>query len=228
MSDPDPDYYANAIAEHVVKHVGPITNVFHEVQPDIVQIDLLVVSPHEGRAYTTLVTCGMSDRPMRVPIGDPDELARVPELRFAELLLCLPSDWPLTPNAFQQEENYWPIRWLKRLARLPHQHDEWLGLGHTIPNGDPARPFAANTRFCCWMVDQPILFPEAMQKLRVTDKAINFYSVVPLYEEEMQFKLRKGGQALGQLLDRAKATELIDPKRASAVTSSAEPSPGCD
>jgi suppressor of fused protein SUFU len=219
MSHPDlsaprnPDFDANAIAEHVIKQIGPITNVFYEVHPDIVQIDLLVVGPHQGRPYATIITCGMSERPMRVPIEDPDDLGRVPELRFAELLLCLPPDWPLSAEAFQQEENYWPVRWLKRLARLPHQHDGWLGVGHTIPNGDPARPFAANSQFCCWMIDQPILFPKEVQKLRVSDRATNLYSAVPLYEDEMQFKLRKGGAALAQLLDRGKVTELIDPSR---------------
>jgi hypothetical protein len=214
----DPDFYANAIAEHVATHIGPITNVFHELQSDIVQIDLLVVEPHEGRPFSTLITCGMSDRPMRVPIEDPDDLARVPELRFAELLVCLPADWPLTPEAFLQEEHYWPIRWLKRLARLPHQQQGWLGLGHTIPNGDPPQPFAANTRFCCWMIDQPISFADKLPKHQVKDKSINFYAVIPLFDEEVRFKLARGSAALGQALDRASVAELINLNRPSVVS----------
>jgi Suppressor of fused protein (SUFU) len=205
----EPDFYANAIADHVIQHIGPITNVFHEIQSDIVQIDLFVVGPQENRPFTTLVTCGMSDRPMRIPIEDPDDLARVPELRYAELLVGLPPDWPLSPEDFQKEENYWPVRWLKRLARLPHQHDGWLGLGHTVPNGDPPRPFAANTGFCCWLIDQPLSLAEAGQKLRVKEKVINFYAIVPLYEQEVALKLREGSGALGRALDRARVTELI-------------------
>jgi hypothetical protein len=205
----DPDSYANAIADHVIQHIGPITNVFHEVRSDIVQIDLLVVGPRENRPFTTLVTCGMSDRPMRIPIEDPDDLARVRSLRFAELLVSLPPDWPLSPEDFQKEENYWPVRWLKRLARLPHQHDGWLGLGHTIPNGDPPRPFASNTLLCCWLIDQPLSLPEAGQKLRTKEKAINFYAIVPLYDQEVALKLREGSGALGRALDRARVTELI-------------------
>jgi hypothetical protein len=207
------DLYANAIADHVVQHIGPIANVFHEVVPDMVQIDLLVVGPCDERPYSTIVTCGMSDRAMRVPIEDPDDLARIPELRFAELLLCLPPDWPLTPDAFRDEGHYWPIRWLKRLARLPHQMDAWLGLGHTIPNGDPPQPFAANTQFAGWLVDEPVLFAPELQKLRAHEKVISFYSIVPLYEEEMMLKLRKGSGALTHLLDRAKVSELIDVNR---------------
>jgi len=220
MSHPEAESeaYANAIADHVIQHIGPITNVFHEIQSDIVQIDLLVVGPQENRPFTTLVTCGMSDRPMPIPIEDPEDLARVPELRFAELLVCLPPDWPLSPQDFQQEENYWPVRWLKRLARLPHQHDGWLGLGHTIPNGDPPRPFAPNTPFCCWLIDQPVLMPDTARKLRVKEKVINLYSIVPLYQDEMALKLKSGSGSLSKLLDHAKVSELIDCTRPSTAT----------
>src|SRR5215216_8015305 len=113
--DPN-DLFVTAISEHVTRHVGPVTDAFHERVSDVVRVDLLVVGPHEGRPYTTLVTCGMSELPMRVPIENPEDLGRVPELRHAELLLALPPDWPLRPEAFQHEENYWPLRWLKKLA----------------------------------------------------------------------------------------------------------------
>jgi hypothetical protein len=211
---PDPDdLFVNAIGEHVGTHIGPVTNVFHEVVSDVVRVDLLVVGPHEGRPFTTLVTCGMSELPMRVPLENPDDLGLIPELRFAELLLALPPDWPLTPEAFRDEANYWPLRWLKTLARLPHRMGGWLGIGHTVPNGDPPRPLGPNVPFAGWLIDEPVLLPREVQKLRVADRAINFYAAVPLYEAEMDLKLHKGGAALAQLLDRAKACELIDLNR---------------
>ena len=208
-SDPD-DLFVNAIGEHVVQHVGPVTNVFHEVVSDLVRVDLLVVGPHEGRPFTTLVTCGMSELPMQVPIENPEDLGLIPELRFAELLLALPPDWPLTAAAFKQEANYWPLRWLKTLARLPHRMGGWLGIGHTVPNGDPPRPLGPNVPFSGWLIDEPVLLPPQIQKLRVGDRVINFYAAVPLYEPEMDLKLRQGGAALAQLLDRAKVSELVD------------------
>ncbi|HEX3148811.1 MAG TPA: suppressor of fused domain protein [Gemmataceae bacterium] len=208
------DQYVNAIGEHVVKHIGPVTNVFHEKVPELVHVDLLVIEPHEGRPFTTIVTCGMSELSMRVPIENPEDLGLIPELRFAELLLALPPEWPLTPEAFHDEANYWPLRWLKMLARLPHQTGGWLGLGHTIPNGDPPRPLAPDVPFAGWLIDEPVLLPREVLKLRHSDRVINFYSVVPLYEGEMNLKLRKGGSALAQLLDRAQVSERIDVTRA--------------
>ena len=199
------------------KHIGPITNVFHEIQSDVVRIDILVVGPHEGRPYTTLVTCGMSERPMRIPIEDPDDLARVPELRFAELLVCLPPDWPLTPEAFLQEENYWPVRWLKRLAACRISKTAGSASAtrcRTATHRDRSR---RNTQFCCWLIDEPVSFPQAGQKLRAIDRAINFYSIVPLYEGEMAHKIEEGSASLGRRLDQAKVSELIDLNRPSAV-----------
>jgi hypothetical protein len=208
----DVDYLA-AIVDHLTRHVGPVTNVFQEMRSDALRVDLLVVGPHDGQPFTTLVTRGMSELPMRVPLENPDDLGLIPELRFAELLLALPPDWPLTPEAFQDEVNYWPLRWLKTLARLPHRMDGWLGLGHTVPNGDPPRPLGPDVPFVGWLIDEPVVLPREVQKLRVADQAINFYTAVPLYEAEMELKIHKGGAALGQLLDRAKVSELIDPKR---------------
>lgn len=214
MTDPtEDDPLANAIADHVATHVGPVTNVFHEIKPALVHLDVLVVGPTADRPYTTLVTCGMSDRPMRVPLENPEDLGLIPELRYAELLLCLPPEWPLTADAFRHEEHFWPVRWLKKLARLPHQHDGWLGIGHTVPTGDPAAPVAPGVGFGGWLIDEPVLFPVGLRKLRVGDRAVNFYSAVPLYEEETLVKLRKGGPALAHLLDRGKVSELIDVTR---------------
>ena len=204
------DDLANAIGEHVVKHIGPVTDVFHEIQSVGVRVDILIVGPSESRPFVTLVTCGMSEQAMRIPIENPEDLGIIPELRFAELLLCLPPEWPMTPDNFRDETNYWPIRWLKRLARMPHEMDGWLGLGHTIPHGDPPSPLGPNTRFCGWLVDEPVLFAPEVQKLRAGERTINFYSIVPLYEEEMLLKLREGSGALSHLLDKAKVSELID------------------
>ncbi len=212
-SDQPDDPIVTAIGEYVVRHVGPVTDVFHERVSDVIRIDVLVVGPDEGRPFTTLVTCGMSELPMRVPLENPDDLGLIPELRFAELLLALPSDWPLTPDAFRDEANYWPVRWLKRLARLPHQMGGWLGLGHTIPNGDPPRPLGPAVPFAGWLIDEPVRLPREVQKLRVADRTINFYAAVPLTAAEMEFKLKHGGAALARWLDGAKVTEVIDVSR---------------
>ena len=101
------------------------------------------------------------------------------------------------------------------LARFPHEYDTWLGWGHTVPNGDPPVPFADNTRLCCALLLQPLLMPPEFAELKVDDeKTVHFYSLVPLYPEEVDFKLRQGVEALVERFDAGEVTELLDVRRA--------------
>jgi hypothetical protein len=196
-----------AISGHIEEHLGPVANVLHELVSDLVHIDVHVVEPTNEVPYYRLVTSGMSDAPMSVP----DELR---ELRFAELMVTLPRTWSLEQEDWQDEANYWPIRWLKTLARFPHEYDTWLGFGHTIPNGDPPEPFADGTQQCCLLVLPSPTVPEGFHKLETADgKQIHFYSLVPLYREEMNLKLRKGTEDLLNLFDRHGVQDVIDPAR---------------
>ncbi|HEX4590357.1 MAG TPA: suppressor of fused domain protein [Gemmataceae bacterium] len=197
----------DAISRHVGRYVGKVEHVFHEIVSDLVHIDVHLVPPQPNRDFVTLVTSGMSDRPMTLP---PD--CDAPE--YAELLLCLRSDWPLEQEDFKNEANYWPIRLLKFLARLPHEYDTWLGFGHTVPNGDPPAPFDASTELCCALIVPPTLFDERFEQLAISDdKVVQFYAVVPLYREEMDFKLQHGTEELLGRFAAAGICELLDPRR---------------
>jgi hypothetical protein len=195
------------VGEHIERHVGKPASVFHEIVSDLVHVDVHLVEPSEERDFYALVTSGMSDRPMAAP-------PEAGDCRYAELVICLPPDWPLTMDKLKDERNYWPIRWLKVLSRLPHEYQTWLFRGHTVPNGDPPRPFAANTKLCCALLLAPVLFGDDFQTLDVSpEKTINFLGLVPLYREEMEFKLREGLDPLLERLDEAGVTELLDLRR---------------
>ena len=198
----------DAIGDHLETHLGKIDWVFHEVVSDLVHIDIHVSMATGERPWHALVTTGMSQKPMKTPEG-------MDGLAYAELLICLPSDWKLSQDDFEDERNYWPVRWLKMLARMPHEYDTWLGQNHTIPNGDPPEPFVAGTRLCCWMLNLPTLLPQEFHALALPDRTIRFYNLVPLYPEETKFKLDAGGDALNDLLDTAKVSDVIAVKRKS-------------
>ncbi|TYP74784.1 suppressor of fused domain protein [Paenibacillus methanolicus] len=193
------------ITAHVEQHIGPVANVFHEIISDLVHIDILFVPPTPQRNYYTLVTCGMSNRPMTVPEG-------AENFRYAELMLCLPPSWPMSEEAFRDEEHYWPVRMLKTLARLPHEYDTWLYHAHTIPNGDPARPYARNTKLAGMLVELPTLVndPHAFFTLNMeADKDVHFFTLVPLYAEEMNLKLAQGTEPLLEKLAQAGVNEIV-------------------
>lgn len=198
------------ISDHIERHVGKIEMVYHELVSDLVHLDVHWIAPAPERNFHTLVTSGMSDRPMTVPEG-------CEELRYAELMLCLPPEWPMSRDStepFEDERNYWPIRWLKMLARLPHEYQTWLGPGHTVPNGDPPTPFAPNTELCCFIILRALTVPEEFYELRIhPEKTIQFWTAVPLYREEMEFKLKKGLDPLLDRLGAADVSEVLDVNR---------------
>ena len=204
-----------AIDRHITRYVGPVATVFHEIVSDLVHIDVHIVEPTPERNFYTLVTSGMSDRPMTTPAG-------AEEWCHAEVMLCLPPDWTL-PKAFKTaadlpEEAYWPIRWLKTLARLPHEYQTWLGWGHTVPNGDPPQPFAPNTQLCGVVLLPPLRFGDAFRTLRVSEeKTIHFWATVPLYASEMSLKLRGGVDALYPGFKRGGVDELLKIDRPSTA-----------
>ncbi len=206
-----------AISTHIEVHFGPINTVLHEIVSDLVHVDVHHVAPRPGRLYHTLITSGMSDRPMTVPPG-------ADAFRYAEVLLYLPHTWPLSPAAFEDEANYWPVRLLKTLARFPHEYDTWLGTGHTLPHLNPMEPYAANTKLCCALLAPSRMAGDEFFALPVSPgKTIRFYGVLPLYAEEMNFKLRHGLEAMESKFDKSGISEIIDPKRKNAVKSSLWP-----
>lgn len=201
-----------AISQHIERYIGPVATVFHELLSDLVHIDVHIVKPTPERNWYTLVTSGMSDRAMHPP----EEYA---DLGYSELMLSLPPHWPMSDEAWKQEENYWPVRLLKHLARFPHEYETWLWLLHTIPNGNPSAPFAPNTAMTGVILLPPLRMDAGFQELKISEeKTIHFHALVPLHEDEMDFKLRHGAEALFTGFEKHQVTELLDPARPSVVS----------
>jgi hypothetical protein len=194
----------DAISEHIEKHVGEVDLVFHELISDKVHVDVHFVKPSAKFPFNVLVTSGMSDLPMTVPEG-------LEQFKYAELCVLLPADWKIDEASFNDENNYWPVRWLKTIARFPHDYKTWIGHGHTIPNGENADPFAENTKLGCMLLLPSILLGEEFSTLKINDeKVISFYCLMPIYKEEMQLKLKKGTDALLDKFDEFDISEIID------------------
>lgn len=185
------DEQLDALEDHLDKYFGESDNVFHEIASPDIHVDIFIVEPAPERNYYTLVTCGMGAHRMNVP----EELAEY-KLERAELLICLPADWDINNK---DEKYYWPLRWLKILARLPIEHDTWLAWGHTVPNN---APFAENTQLSGVLLVNPENVEEgaAVCKLPGGDE-VNIYQVIPLYDEEMNFKVLNSADELLEKLD---------------------------
>lgn len=195
-----------AVEAHLERYFGPCDNVFHEIVSPDIHVDIYIMKPIPERNYYVLSTFGMGAHRMNVP----EELAEK-KLERAEIIVTLPLDWKVGRD---EEEWYWPIRWLKILARLPIQEGGWLGWGHTIANPDDA-PFADNTRLCGLVLTEPQGFDrDAVCCPLPGGDEVNFYQMIPLTFEEMQFKLYHSAQ---ELLERFAPDQLrvVDIRRES-------------
>ena len=183
-----------AVEGHIQQYFGKFENVFHELSSPDIHVDICVVPPSKERYYYTLVTMGMGAHRMNVP----EELAEY-KLERAELAIALPGNWKLKREDLKNERWYWPIRLLKTLARLPIASDTWLGFGHTMDNEED---FAKGTKLCAAILTGPQDTEDGSEVcILPSGEEVNFYQVIPLYREELEYKMAHDADALLDKMD---------------------------
>ena len=198
-----------AVEGHIQQYFGKFENVFHEIVSPDIHVDICMVPPTEERDYYTLVTMGMGAHRMNVP----KELAEY-KLERAELAIALSADWKLDQESMKDEKWHWPIRLLKSLARLPIASDTWLGFGHTMDNQED---FAENTKLCAAILTGPQGTQDGSEVCPLPGgEEVNFYQVIPLYEDELDYKLEHDADAL---LNKMRGISfVVNPTRQNAIT----------
>lgn len=203
------------VPAHMQRFVGKSEWVFHEIVSDHTHVDVHVIPPAPDRPYSVLFTTGMSLRPMKGP--SPAGISP-----FAELMIFLPESWPLSDEGFNDEANYWPIRELKKLARLPHQMGFLLREFMSVPFSNPPRP-APGTEIGGFWVMKPTMWVQQAQSVKLpSGSEIQLYALVPLTMDEMSWKANQlTGEAFMGVLHRQGKTLMdmlvLDPNRASLV-----------
>lgn len=156
--------------------------VFDElVSPDF-HLDVYLIKPAPGREFYTLLTSGVSSLAMNVPApGVPDRV---------ELMLMLPPDWPFDQDRWRTAEYYWPIELIKSLGRFPHDHQTWIGLGHTIPESSTS--FLHQKGFSATILLKASSIHQDFQEIHHGQGFIDILMPVPLYASEYQYKRTHG------------------------------------
>lgn len=214
--EPAPEMYDegqwDAVEDHIDEHFGDFPNVFHElVSPDI-HVDICLIPPRRDHDYYTLVTMGMGAHKMDVPQGALDSTRR-----RAEVMINLPRDWRLDEGSLQEGRWYWPIRMLKDIARLPITTGCWLGWGHTV-GMDEGESYDGSTELCGCILLSPGVFGDDSYICDLPDgDRVEFFQVIPLYREELQYKIENGADAMLDLTN-DDLLEVIDPRRLNFVT----------
>ena len=107
---------------------------------------------------------------------------------------------------------YWS---LESVARLPISNDTWLGFGHTM---DKQSPFAEDTELCAALLvgpDECVANGGEVCTLP-SGEEVNFYQVIPLYRNEMEYKMEHDADALLEKM--AGISFVVNPTRQNAIT----------
>ena len=99
------------------------------------------------------------------------------------------------------------------LARLPIVSDTWLGFGHTMDNEED---FAENTKLCAAILTGPQDTEDGSEVCTLPGgEEINFYQVIPLYRDELDYKLEHDADAL---LNKMRGISfVVNPTRQDAI-----------
>ena len=184
-----------AVKEHIEQCFGPIYLQVEDSQTDHIKCDIDIIKPSENQegACQYLVTKGMGAHKMPVP----DEFKAL-NLDRAELYLALASDWNLES---EEEQENWPITLLSVLSRLPFVYDSWMAQGHII-SFPQDEDYAPGTNYAGAILLNPA--KDSSYGLELDNLGhINFYQVVLLYQEEIDYAEQYSARTLMKLMDKS-------------------------
>lgn len=199
---------------HLTEFLGDDYTVLTEKVSAGIHLDVVVFRPTEAVPYVTLVTSGLSDVPMNTPTQRGERL---------ELMIGVDPGWPgidpLDADLMKDPANFWPIKLLKDIARIPSTYDSFLTWGHTIEDKDQAL-FAPGSPYTGAIIGPPVGYPPAIMRATTPVGEIEFLSVFPILPQEMDYKVAVpgGGDALMDRLMDTPVLAVAARERPSVVT----------
>lgn len=191
--------WAHRREKELASRMGPLSAKDRGNLPAKPRIDVCVHAPSPGRPFTTLVTSGMSDWAMDVPVG-----RRSPR---AELVMYVD----------QMQRAY--INLIRSLAQSVHQNNTWFGYGSTLTNGSPSQPIFAGSKLDAYTFLVPNVESDFRihESVQIDSSPLQLLWVVPITMAEREVILSHGMSAFCHLCDNAGMSLTLDPFRACVV-----------
>ena len=186
--------------EHRVQTIAPKND--NEIE--LLLIDLELRSP-----VKVLLTNGLSNYTMPVP-------EKLKNHNHCELLFCLPSYWELDSS---DDKYQWPFEWIHKLANHLIYKETWYGHGHTFANGNPPKPFSSTMKQNHLLLCDPILLEEQFAPIELNDRNIDFLAIVPLFDDEFEYKGNKGSFKFLKKFRAKNYNEVLDDFRETCLKS---------
>lgn len=205
---PQEEAHREALLAHLSEFLGDDYIVAQESMSHGITVDLAVFAASEEVPHATLVTLGMSQRPMHAEGGE--------EFRL-ELLIGLPAGWPGIDPPDQEllttGAHAWPLDLLRDTARIPSTEGSVLDWGHSITHGgeryDDSVPFTGA------LIGPPYGYPPQLMNAPTPSGAVQILAVLPVTAEELALRasVASGGNLVLDRLAQAGVTAVIDPAR---------------
>lgn len=196
----------NEYEKYVKEQFGDFKEVFHEIASPDVHLDVLLIEPTKEKPYYMLVTEGAGAYKQNVP----REYSKY-DMDYAEYIIYLPPAWNIKSN---ESRFYWPIGELKKIARLPINTNSWLATGHTIHSNEAMTSVDASTEQNSFILVGEVDKEGRSAVLKMkSGKHINFYILMPLYQEELEFEMTNGWDAFVKKVPDDYLPPVINPTR---------------
>ena len=193
------------VINHIEKYYGKIDRYLkwpHVVGPDV---KIAVIEPTDTLDFYTLVTVGLCNYKMDVPTE-----FNMLKLEYAEVLISLPPYWQLENK---DEKWQWPITLMKNIVNLATRPGGWISWGQTFDNLVP---------FCKTGIEQsaailvePQMIDEEGLEFVLDGRDINFYQIIPIYVEELEYKEKYGADSL--IMQMENVSFVVNPIRYSSI-----------
>ena len=168
---------------------------------------LLLISSDKRSKITILMTNGLSK--YKMPVHE-----KHAGREHTELYFCLPNYWDL-----ENLQKQWVFEWIQKMARYLTEKQTWFGVGHTIPNGNPAVPLSPTMNQRYLLLNDPMYLRNELTPLTLEDTEIHFLGIIPIFEDEMDYKMARGTYKLVQKMEGKGISELLDDYRMSFLKS---------
>lgn len=164
----------------------------------------LVLAENKG---SLLISSGLSAREMNVP-------EKYKEENRVELCMYLPNYWETSSD----EERYaWALQSMIRLVEHGLKDNTWYGPGHTIGLSGYEEGFSSATKMNHLLLTSPITYSEAFANIEEQGDRITFYTLIPLFPEEADYKQAKGALKLLNKMNGKGISDKIDDFRLSTL-----------
>lgn len=151
------------------------------------------------RPYHIIFTSGLSNKEQAVS-------EKCIDYKNVELYFCLPDYWKVEDES---PEHNWPIHWLNRIAEVPQKNNSWFGPGDTLPAGNPPEQLSSMMEENHFILAEPMKMDE-LKEIQLNDKIIKFLAIIPIYQKELDYKIRNSAKVLIAKYQYKNYNELID------------------